>query len=230
MSSFREKLTKLAYDNPKLRPDLLSLLKRQAAVRKAIRMPTMDRSFYLPPQMRGTSPLVPEGTDLEIYTWEERGVPYGMAFQGKAKKPLWNYSFRNEAQRKQRVDRTISDRQRTFAEKLKVREERKNFQHGLNIGDVLYSSWGYDQTNIDFYEVTKLMGKMIMMRPVAQKTVREEQGSDWVVAAPGRFTGAALRKKPQGFGDSVSVKINSFSSASLWDGKPKRETAAGYGH
>jgi hypothetical protein len=230
MPSFREKVIKLAHDNPKLRSDLLPLL-RAGAEKEAIRMPTMDRSFYLPSHLRDTTPEMPEGTDLAIYTWEENGTPYGIAFQGKAKKPLWNYSFRGNSQRDQYIEKTIRSRRTTLEEKKKRQQEKKDFQHGLSVGDILYSSWGYDQTNIDFYEVTKLMGKMVMMRPIAQKTVREERGSDWVVPLPGRFTGAALRKKPQsGYGGGVYVKLNSFSSASLWDGKPKRQTAAGWGH
>ena len=29
---------------------------------------------------------------------------------------------------------------------------------GLKVGDVLRSSWGYDQTNVDYYEVVELVG------------------------------------------------------------------------
>ena len=29
----------------------------------------------------------------------------------------------------------------------------------VKIGDIFYSSWGYDQTNIDYYMVTKIIGK-----------------------------------------------------------------------
>ena len=28
------------------------------------------------------------------------------------------------------------------------------------IGDIVYSSWGYDQTNVDFYEVVGKQGKI----------------------------------------------------------------------
>lgn len=34
--------------------------------------------------------------------------------------------------------------------------------HTLELGDILYSSWGYNQTNIDFYQVTKLIGKSMV--------------------------------------------------------------------
>ena len=68
---------------------------------------TIPRPAYLPPQVRGMDPMVPEGTDLAIWLWEENGKPYGIAFQAKSNKPLWHFSFRNEAERYRRVKQTI---------------------------------------------------------------------------------------------------------------------------
>ncbi len=31
--------------------------------------------------------------------------------------------------------------------------------HGVKIGDIFYDSWGWEQTNIDFYQVVGLRGK-----------------------------------------------------------------------
>ena len=42
-------------------------------------------------------------------------------------------------------------------ERRKV-EETQNAE-GVHLGDIFYSSWGYDQTNIDFYQVVQLKGK-----------------------------------------------------------------------
>lgn len=40
-----------------------------------------------------------------------------------------------------------------------------------------------------------------------------------------------MKKIPQGRGSAgVSVSISESQTAWLWDGKPKAETAAGYGH
>ena len=41
--------------------------------------------------------------------------------------------------------------------------------HGVHIGDLFYASWGYDQTNIDFYQVVALKGK-------ATAVIREIRG------------------------------------------------------
>ena len=31
--------------------------------------------------------------------------------------------------------------------------------HGIHIGDLFYESWGYEQTNVEFYQVIELKGK-----------------------------------------------------------------------
>ena len=40
-------------------------------------------------------------------------------------------------------------------------------------GDIFYSSWGYDQTNIDYYKVTKLIGKAsVELVPIESRSCR----------------------------------------------------------
>ena len=36
-------------------------------------------------------------------------------------------------------------------------------------GDVFVSSWGYEQTNVDFYEVVKVTAKTVMLIPIERK-------------------------------------------------------------
>ena len=44
--------------------------------------------------------------------------------------------------------------------------------NSLQIGSILYASWGYDQTNIDFYEVTKLIGRTTLeLRELGQELI-----------------------------------------------------------
>lgn len=102
----------------------------------------------------------------------------------------------------------------------------------VNVGDFLVSSWGYDQTNVDFYEVVAKTKKMVAIREVEKKYVGPRDApSVKVMPVPGRYTGPALKKKPKaGWRGGVTVRINSYSSAHLWDGKPQYQTGWGYGH
>ena len=45
-------------------------------------------------------------------------------------------------------------------------------KYGVKVGDVFYESWGYEQTNIDFWEVVKLRGKtQVVLRAISSKVV-----------------------------------------------------------
>ena len=85
-------------------------------------------------------------------------------------------------------------------------------------GDILVSSWGHGQTNIDFYEVTGKTEKMVILRQVAEdrKETRFMEG----VTTPRRgvYIGRPIRRKPHG----DAVNLTSYSAAWLWDGKPRR--------
>ena len=42
----------------------------------------------------------------------------------------------------------------------KKRKSNYKFDNSeIKVGDIFYTSWGYDQTNIDYYKVRKLIGK-----------------------------------------------------------------------
>lgn len=107
--------------------------------------------------------------------------------------------------------------------------------YGVKVGDIFYSEWGYDQTNIDFYEVVRLTPAGMKVRPVANKFVdRQGPYGDKVVPDKGNYTGPEMTKRLQ-----ISTwrgqpepyfNINSYSSASLWDGTPKHQTDSLYGH
>lgn len=204
--------------------------------RRIARRPMFDRGFYLPKEVRDEPPNVdPDGTDLDMWTYESEGsrgpLYVVIAFQGKQSKPLFHYSYRNESDRDKRIKDTIRSRKLTLDMKKKRQDDKKNFLHGLEVGAILYSSWGYEQTNVNFYEVTDVKGKQVILRPIAQKTVKEDAYYESVVPAPGRFTGPAIRRTPSGTHPSnVSVKINSSQYASLWDGRPKQQSGAYGGH
>jgi hypothetical protein len=186
----------------------------------------MDRGFYVPKDVP-VEQVTPEGTDLDIRIYEKNGQLFGVAFAGRANKPLWNYRFRDRAQLDREIAEAVESRKSHMDYRKQRQQERQQFKHSFQVGDILYSSWGYDQTNIDFYQVTAVGDRSIKIREIGQKTARQETGADYVVAVPNSFQGAEMVKMVRP-GDSV--RISSYASAYKWDGKPKYQTAFGYGH
>ena len=72
-------------------------------------------------------------------------------------------------------------------EKDKRRQERFNFVTALSVGDVLYTSWGYEQTNIDFYQVVRVLNKKIVVREIAKSYQETQFMAGDCVPLPNRF-------------------------------------------
>lgn len=75
-------------------------------------------------------------------------------------------------------------RERHTAKREAKREARASFVNPYKVGDFLYSSWGYDQTNREFYQVLEVGETSLKIREVAQN--RESTGYDSWNASPRR--------------------------------------------
>jgi hypothetical protein len=103
----------------------------------------------------------------------------------------------------------------------------------VKVGDIFRSSWGYDQTNVNFYEVVKVTPTGVRVRPIRQRIVRDDgYGSDYVEPLPGDFSGEPFFKRLRWGGPDYgwSLRIASYASAWIWNGKPARQTSSGWGH
>ena len=89
-------------------------------------------------------------------------------------------------------------------------------------GTIYVSSWGWEQTNVDYYIVTKRTAKTITLQRIGSKLTQQLTAmSETVAPDPDSVTGAPFRRKLV-FGDRVS--INSITSASPWNGKAHIQT------
>jgi hypothetical protein len=96
-------------------------------------------------------------------------------------KTLYNYVFKSleEAEKYansyiNRISANLESRQNELNKK---RELNKNISASdfYKVGDVICNSWGYEQTNVEFYQVIKVGQKSIEIKEIYQKTV---QGSE----------------------------------------------------
>jgi hypothetical protein len=84
----------------------------------------------------------------------------------------------------------------------------------LEMGTILVSSWGYDQTNIDFYQVVGFTpsGKSVRLRAIESAHV-EDTGfmSERVRPVPNAFTSKPMTKRINPAHEYIS--LTSYSSA-----------------
>lgn len=172
----------------------------------------------------------PKGSTLEEHTspvaliarYDRGGKLCVAVFGAKRAKPDHHFIFKSEDHRERFIAEYL-DKLRVGEESMAKRKvERRSFRHTLQVGDILRNSWGYDQTNIDYYEVTAILGAcMVEIREIGQESEETAYMQGRCIPVPGRYIGKPMRKKVcQG----NTIKIHSWGSwASLLD----FETVAG---
>ncbi len=95
----------------------------------------------------------------------------------------------------------------------------------IETNSILKSSWGYDQTNIDFYEVIKVQNGWATIQKIGSNTT-EQAGflAEYVVPVPEFKIGKPFRRKIHAFQSGDYVGINSYAGGSVWNGKPATQT------
>lgn len=129
---------------------------------------------------------------------------YQLMTSGKNKgqwKQLESYYFRNEEHRNQYVAnkvKAITERnERVEAEKKAKKELSASMVNPFKIGDVVYGTWGYDQTNVDFYQIVEVKPKSCVVRRIGANAVPGSEGMmcNRVTPAVDRFiSGPELKK------------------------------------
>lgn len=60
---------------------------------------------------------------------------------------------------KRRLSRYTAEERKAESAYNEARKGTTTNEEGVHVGDIFYISWGYDQTNIDFFQVVKVSGK-----------------------------------------------------------------------
>jgi len=98
-----------------------------------------------------------------------------IGFRWHRVKKLWYAKNTPERLETAQTIANISDyANKILAEEKPVKKAEPVNKYGVKIGDVFYESWGYEQTNIDFWQVVALRGtSQIVLRAIASENVRD---------------------------------------------------------
>jgi len=135
--------------------------------------------------------------DAVAYIYERNGAAYGLMFYGKQSKPVWHYKFKSEASRAAKIAEYFELRKKSVEAKKADKAERISWVPGFEIGDLFMSSWGYDQTNIDYYEVVAVSGKMLTLRKIASEAEEDGFMTGKCVPIPGQYISEPFKKLAQ---------------------------------
>lgn len=151
---------------------------------------------------------------LTIYLYiNSKDKPCAISYRGIGAKPKWAYSFKDELERKKYIDNNIED----IEEFMKAQNEEKiEYQNKINIGTVLYSSYGYEQTNISFFQVVEKKGITIKLRQLNYDLTLTGDMCGKVTPIIDSFnTDKIITKRISRY-----MKFSSYESLHLWEGNP----------
>ena len=118
--------------------------------------------------------------------------------------------------------RVNTENRKAEAEKRRNADKEAKASNFYKEGDIIVNSWGYGQTNIEFYKVMKVGNKTIEIKEISQKVVEGSEGNDCCNVLPGEIflengESYTLRVKAEG---KLSNPEN-FYYMHKWDGRPQ---------
>lgn len=167
--------------------------------------------------------------NIQIYYGDKNGRPAILAYTTRARRPcVYEYSRSTEtrdAKKEQLIQWQINKK-----ENVKKRRIERSQKHNLKIGDILMASWGYEQTNIDYFQVVDRTDRTVTVREIAKKiTGYDTDMSGQCIAVKDAFLkpmhdsddrGAPLRRVVSTWEWGASIKVDECRTAHLWDGTP----------
>ena len=129
---------------------------------------------------------------LEIKKEDKNGLFYASIKTNRQQEK--HYIFRTDEHRESYIKEEKDKFEYRNKEKIKRAEERKNFKHTLKVGDILNTSWGYEQTNVEFYQVVGLKGKSVLLREVGKSKEYTQSMSGQTKPIQGLFIGDEFKR------------------------------------
>lgn len=156
------------------------------------------RAIYIPKDAK----LVPGPAGGAVYAYNFTGKDgrerfAALFFWGSSAKPTQHISYCSERSRAEAVAQWHANIRNHAERKAKTSADKAAWVNPLKVGTILHSSWGYDQTNVDFFAVTKVSGRRIWLRMIAAdyEATGYMSGNTWP-AMPIRFIDA--KGEPEG--------------------------------
>ncbi|EHL4122597.1 hypothetical protein KDP41_004026 [Salmonella enterica subsp. diarizonae] len=76
----------------------------------------------------------------------------------------------------------------------------------VSVGDIFVSSWGYEQTNVTFYQV-------LSVHEIRANSEYTDSMVGFKTPVLNDFTGECFKRQIKDFGDELAIKIEDFETA-----------------
>ncbi len=164
----------------------------------------------------------------DIYSKNDRTYFWLQMYYPKAKKPFCNILSKTEDLREEYKEKQIKAYYELQTLKARRKEARKATPEKLStvpIGSIFNWSWGYKQTNQNYYQLIELKGQLGTFRELAQERHETDFLQGDCKPIKDNFIGEPFKKKIQFQNNEAYIKMESFGWCNLWDGRTDYYTA-----
>ncbi|MEO4090734.1 hypothetical protein ABH307_00415 [Acinetobacter pittii] len=140
-------------------------------------------------------------SDSLIFKLKETGSTYYVSYSQlvfscwtknkNAKKPRLNFKCSSIDNLKKSVKHYMEKELAVAKVKIERKEQSKKsaeeFKAKIEVGTILYTSWGYEQTNVEFYQVIEVKGSKVKLKELKQMSVAKHYMSEDVAPKPNEF-------------------------------------------
>lgn len=155
----------------------------------------------------------------------QEGNSYAAIYGPKSVRPKKHYWFKDNRHRDEYIHdylKEIRKRNQEVADfKAQQSEKAKQMLAAVKVGDIYVSTWGYEQTNIDFYQIIAIKPASVTVRKIRKTTRPEGFMSYMCLPVKDGFIGKPFNRRFSGEG----FAINSYSCALPWDGNEVNSTS-----
>jgi len=204
------------------------------------KMQRLTRQHFIPsePRCQDIQKIDRADIGLEIYTYKADDNFCLRIFKGKAQKPYVNFYYNDQLTRENVMNNVIKQATDKIEAKQKAKQTKdelmKDWTNPHKTGDILHTCWGYEQTNIEFYQVVKVNKKSLKLRQITGDCKSTTFMSGTKTPMKDNFIGETITarlsfyidsgsdrypKKPELGYDIVSKKVGG-NHVSVWNGKP----------
>jgi hypothetical protein len=159
---------------------------------------------------------------------------YGLYAETLRGKKIVNVYYKNAERRDEGLELILKSAVDRKDMMDKRKRERREFKTDAQLGDIFVYSWGWEQTNKNFFQIININGNTLTFKEISQESSPNQNGgsymSDYVLPVPNQFIDSQFYsqdkegknlgylKKRMTSKDYINME---FGAMFKWDGKPE---------
>lgn len=151
-----------------------------------------------------------------IITYEKGNYFYYLAFIGRKVYPSFKTGSATSDLRDQNVSATKTMIKNDYERKKKYFDSAKEKANSLQVGSIMFSDWGYEQTNINFFLIIERKNSILTLQEIGKNKKFDAQDSGTCTPNKETKIGEPFKRR---ISKHATVIINDCYDASIYNGE-----------